>query len=225
VVVVDRDGAGAEAHAGAIGGLAVTADVTRADDWARVVATTTAALGGLDLLHLNAGANSGRQGAPLEDLTDEGLQRALAVNVAGVVLGLRAALPALAAGVGGSVVVTASLAAIRPFPADPVYAAAKTAQVGFVRSVAGELAERGVRINVVCPTATDTPMVSADDRAWLASVGVTPVPPAWIASAVVDAFTVGTTGEVYTAVDATGLRLHEHRQRPAVPRPVAHMDD
>ncbi len=225
VVVVDRDRAGGEARARAVGGLFVPADVTSAPDWARVVEAATASFGGLDLLHLNAGANSGRQGAPLEELTDDGLQRALAVNVAGVVLGLRAALPALAAGAGGSVVVTSSLAAIRPFPSDPVYAAAKTAQVGFVRSIAGELAERGVRINVVCPTATDTPMVSADDRTWLASVGVTPVAPAVIAAAVVDAFTVATTGEVYTAVDDTGLRHHELRGRPAVPRPVAHMDD
>jgi NAD(P)-dependent dehydrogenase (short-subunit alcohol dehydrogenase family) len=124
-------------------------------------------------------------------------------------------------------VVTSSLAAIRPFPSDPVYAAAQAAQVGFVRSVAGELAERGIRVNVVCPTATDTPMVSGPDRAWLATMGVTPIDPAIVAAAVVEAFAVPTTGEVYVVTDARGLRHHELAGRAVVTRaaPVAHMDD
>jgi NAD(P)-dependent dehydrogenase (short-subunit alcohol dehydrogenase family) len=78
------------------------------------------------------------------------------VNVDGVVFGIDAALPALRASGGGSVVVTASLAGLVPMPSDPLYTLTKTAVVGYVRALAEPLAADGVRINALCPGFTDT---------------------------------------------------------------------
>ena len=60
-----------------------------------------------------------------------------------------------------AIVVTASLAGLVPAPQDPLYTLTKHAVVGFVRSVAPQLAERGMRINAVAPGFVDTPLLGA----------------------------------------------------------------
>jgi NAD(P)-dependent dehydrogenase (short-subunit alcohol dehydrogenase family) len=60
---------------------------------------------------------------------------------------------------GGSIVATASLAGLTAVPMDPIYALTKHAVVGFVRSVAPQLASRGIKINALCPGYTDTAIV------------------------------------------------------------------
>ena len=82
-----------------------------------------------------------------------------AVNVDGVVFGLRAALPALRRRGGGAVVVTASLAGLAPAPATPVYALTKAAVVQLVRSMAPPLAVEGVRLTALCPGFVETPLL------------------------------------------------------------------
>lgn len=204
VLVVDRDADAGEAVAGRTGQFFVAADVGRPDDWDRVRAAAEEQLPSVDFLHLNAGVNSGRQGAPLADLTDDRLAQTLAVNLGGVILGVRALAPLLEADGGGSVLATASLAALGPFPADPVYAATKHGVVGFVRSIAYQLGRRGIRINVLCPTATDTPMVNEVDRARLARAGVTLVSAPAMAAAALDCLTDPGTGQVFRCVDHRG---------------------
>ena len=85
-------------------------------------------------------------------------RRAMAVNVDGVVLGVRRLAQVMPA--GGRIVATASLAGLTAMPDDPVYAATKHAVVGFVRSIAPRLAARGISINAVCPGIADTPMIT-----------------------------------------------------------------
>ena len=87
----------------------------------------------------------------------------MAVNVDGVVLGVRRLARVMPA--GGRIVATASLAGLTAMPDDPVYAATKHAVVGFVRSVAPTLAARGISINAVCPGIADTPMLDRRCRA------------------------------------------------------------
>jgi NAD(P)-dependent dehydrogenase (short-subunit alcohol dehydrogenase family) len=89
-------------------------------------------------------------------------RRAVAVNVDGVVLGVRrlaAVMPD-----GGRIVCTASLAGLMEIVDDPIYGATKHAVVGFVRSVAPTLAARGIAINVLCPGIADTPMLAAETK-------------------------------------------------------------
>src|SRR5204862_18659 len=95
--------------------------------------------------------------ADMAALSDEQYRRALGANVDGVVFGIRE-LAARLMPDGGSIVATASLAGLTATPMDPVYALTKHAVVGLVRSVAPQLAERGIRINALCPGFTDTPI-------------------------------------------------------------------
>ena len=123
-------------------------DVTDPDQWD--------AVGPVDVACLNAGVLGGK--ADPAEISLERYRRAMAVNVDGVVLGVRRLAQVMPA--GGRIVATASLAGLTAMPDDPVYAATKHAVVGFVRSVAPALAARGISINAVCPGIADTTMLA-----------------------------------------------------------------
>ena len=127
-------------------------DVSAPDHWERV--------GPVDVACLNAGVVGGPPDPA--DLPLEEYRRAFAVNVDGVVLGVRRLARVMP--VGARIVCTASLAGLTGVPDDPVYAATKHAVVGFVRSVAPALEARGISINAVCPGFADTPMVAGSAR-------------------------------------------------------------
>ncbi|HKP17383.1 MAG TPA: SDR family oxidoreductase [Gaiellaceae bacterium] len=124
-------------------------------------------VGAVDFAFLNAGVATGVEEVPA--LSDEAYRRAVGTNVDGVVFGVRRMARVMAP--GSTIVATASLAGLTPMPFDPVYTLTKHAVVGFVRSVAPQLAERGIRINAVCPGFADTPIVSAELRTWVAEQG------------------------------------------------------
>ena len=118
-------------------GLAATyvpTDVRRREDWARVVETAESRHGGLDLAHLNAGIALGE--SDVTAVPDDEVDRILAINVEGVVLGARAVIPAMRRRGGGSIVATASLAGLIAFSPDPLYTLTKHAVVGLVRATA-----------------------------------------------------------------------------------------
>ncbi len=156
VVVADIDESGARAVAEEIGGLAVRCDVSILADDHAAVAAAVAAFGGVDLVILNAGIDSG---FTLDAFDEAAYRRAMGVNLDGVVFGVAAALPALRARGGGRIVVLASLAGLAPVPMDPVYAANKAAVVNLVRSIGPVLAPAGIVVNALCPGFTDTAIV------------------------------------------------------------------
>lgn len=161
VVVADLDAEAAEKAAAAIaedGGEAthVRCDVTRAEDARGMVEVAVERYGRLDVLFNNAGFTNPPR--PVEETTEEDLDRALAVNVKGVFLCSRAAAPALRDG-GGSIIVTASIMGVRTRPGFTAYAASKAAAIHLARTLALELAEDGIRVNCLAPVATDTPML------------------------------------------------------------------
>jgi NAD(P)-dependent dehydrogenase (short-subunit alcohol dehydrogenase family) len=117
--------------------------------------------GEFDAAFLNAGTDT-RRADPAE-LTDEEWRRIVRANLDGVVYGTRELAARLMPG-GGSIVATASLAGLTGMPGDPAYTATKHAVVGWVRAAAPALAARGVRLNVLCPGFTDTPLVHAGLR-------------------------------------------------------------
>lgn len=150
------DDAGAEVAA-AIGGVYVHCDVRDLPDNEAAVAAAVEHFGGLDLVHLNAGISTGFGIGADFDL--ERYRRAMAINLDGVILGAHAALPALKARGGGSIIATSSMAGLVPVSLDPIYAANKHAVVGFVRSLGELLAPDRIRVNALCPSFAHTAII------------------------------------------------------------------
>jgi NAD(P)-dependent dehydrogenase (short-subunit alcohol dehydrogenase family) len=117
-------------------------------------------VGPVELACLNAGVVTGE--ADLATLSDKAYRRILGANVDGVVFGARRLARVMEP--GGAIVATASLAGLTAMPLDPIYALTKHAVVGFVRSVAPQLAARGIRLNAVAPGIADTPIIGAEAR-------------------------------------------------------------
>jgi meso-butanediol dehydrogenase / (S,S)-butanediol dehydrogenase / diacetyl reductase len=135
--------------------VAIEADVTRDADVKRMISETAKALGGLDLLVCNAGVVSV---SSVEEMTEEAFDLTLAVNVKGVFLCCRAAIPALKARGGGAILNVASIAGKNGYPNMAHYCASKFAVVGFTSSLAKELAPHGIRANAICPGILRTQM-------------------------------------------------------------------
>ena len=147
--------------------------------------------GEFDAAFLNAGITTGE--TDVASLTDEQYVRALRANVDGVVYGTRELASRLMPN-GGSIVATASLAGLTAVPMDPIYALTKHAVVGFVRSVAPQLAQRDIRINALCPGFTDTPIVANEVREVL---DVPLIEPSFVAQAALQALNDGETGRAW----------------------------
>jgi 3-oxoacyl-[acyl-carrier protein] reductase len=130
----------------------------------RAVALAVERSGRLDGIAHNAGVPAS---GDLVDLPLEVFDRTIEVNVRGVLLGLRAAIPALRCntpdGIAGRgrVVVTASTSGIAADPAMWPYNAAKAAAINLARAAALDLAADGITVNVVCPGPTETGMTTA----------------------------------------------------------------
>jgi NAD(P)-dependent dehydrogenase (short-subunit alcohol dehydrogenase family) len=160
-------------------------DVTDTEAWEHI--------GSVDLACLNAGVITGE--SEIAALTDEQYRRAVRVNVDGVVYGVRRLDRVMPK--GSTIVVTASLAGLTAIPDDPIYGLTKHAVVGFVRSVAGQLAERGIRIQAVCPGWADTPLTTNGFRQELQERGFRLLSPEAVADGVWAAYRSEGTGEAW----------------------------
>lgn len=147
VTITDRDATALAAVAARTGAHPVPADVTVEAEVAHAVAEAVRHGGGLDLVFNNAGTE-GPVG-PVEELDLAVLEQVLRVNVIGAVAVLKHALPRLPA--GGVVVQTGSTASVSGAPHLAPYIASKHALLGLTRSVAKEVADRGVRVTAVLP--------------------------------------------------------------------------
>lgn len=188
VVVADINAVGADAVAQEVGGVGVVLDVADPEAWRQLAV----GIGDLDLAVLNAGILTGE--SRLEDLSDAAYQRALSINVGGVVHGVRALAPVLA-GRDAAIAVTASLAGLIGWDADPIYSLTKHAIVGFVRSIAPQLAKDGTRINLVCPGIADTALLPADMKDMLHAANFPILTAPKVAGALVDALLLAETGQ------------------------------
>jgi NAD(P)-dependent dehydrogenase (short-subunit alcohol dehydrogenase family) len=167
-------------------------------------------VGAVDFAFLNAGVATGV--TDVSDLTDELYRRAVGTNVDGVVFGVRRLARVMEP--GSTIVATASLAGLAPMPHDPVYTLTKHAVVGFVRSVAPQLQERGIRANVVCPGFADTPIVPLELRAELAGQGVSLIAPELVAQAVLAAARSSETGQAWIVQPGREPLVYEFRGIP-----------
>lgn len=157
-----------ELAAGGARGLAVGLDVTEPEQVRTALAQVESELGPVDLLINNAGISSS---APLAKITLEEWNRILAVNATGTFLMTQAVLPGMLAAGFGRVVNVASVASRVGAPYIAAYTASKHAVLGLTRSVAAEVAGRGVTINALCPGYVDTPMTRASIENVMAKTG------------------------------------------------------
>jgi len=158
VVVADVQDERGGRLASELGAEYVHADVTREEDVEAAVSHAVDVYGRLDCMFNNAGI-AGAVG-PIESVTVEAFDRTVAVLLRGAFLGVKHAAPVMRAQGGGSIINTASVAAIRTGYGNHVYSAAKAGVVQLTRSVAMELGEDNVRVNCVLPGFIPTPMIA-----------------------------------------------------------------
>jgi 3-oxoacyl-[acyl-carrier protein] reductase len=162
VVVVDLNEAAATKTVEQIekaGGQAVgaRADVARAADNQSVVEQAVARWGRLDIFFANAGVPQWK--TDIEDVDEKTFDQIFAVNVKGVWLGAKYALPIMKKQRRGVFLITSSTSAIRPRPGGQTYASSKGAVTVLAKALALEAAPHGVRVVAIAPVATHTPML------------------------------------------------------------------
>lgn len=132
------------------------ADVTQSADVRAMVEEAVRRFGRLDVLVNNAGIDG--LCVPTPDYPEEEFDRVMAVNCRSVFLGMKFGIPVMLKTGGGSIVNTASTAAINGFAMMPAYCASKGAIVQLTKAAAMEFATRGIRVNAICPGPVRTEM-------------------------------------------------------------------
>jgi NAD(P)-dependent dehydrogenase (short-subunit alcohol dehydrogenase family) len=158
-VVIGDISARRDAVAAEIGAdvLAVGVDVSQSDQVRNLLEQAVARFGALDILCNNAGLDGAL--APLADYDEDEFDRVVAVNLRGVFLGIKHAIP-LMRGKGGAIVNTASIAGSVVMPGMAAYCAAKAGVMQITKVAAVENARDGIRVNTICPGVIRTPMVA-----------------------------------------------------------------
>ncbi len=138
--------------------MPITCDVAKLDSVAQMFATLNTAFGrGPDILVNNAGI---AESAPLSKTDDELWRRHLAINLDGTFYCMRAALPQMMERGWGRIINVASIAGKTGAPYIAAYSASKHGVLGLTRSVALEVASKGITVNAICPGYVDTEMTT-----------------------------------------------------------------
>lgn len=142
-----------------VGGRYVAADVSVEDDVQALMAEAATLTGAIDICINNVGM-SGH--APVEQTDRDHTARVFAVNAIGTLLGMKHVVEYMPA--GGAIVNTASIAGVIGYPTYSAYGASKFAVVGLTRIAAIEYGARGIRVNCVCPSSVNTPMLAVQSN-------------------------------------------------------------
>ena len=161
LVVADIDGAAAARVAGRLPrAVSVEVDVAREPDVIRMVQAAVDSFGGLDVLHNNAtDSRANATDTDIVTLDMDVFDRLVAVNLRGVVMGCKHAIPRMLERGGGSIVNTASIEAFVGRGVRAAYGASKAGVVLLARAIAAQYGARGIRCNVVAPGLVLTPAV------------------------------------------------------------------
>ena len=163
VALLDRNGPGAQAAAGDLEAdgataLAVEVDVSDRESVDAAMAEVRSTLGPIGSLVTSAGIESF---VPFVDITPETWDRIIAVNLTGTFACVQAAVPDMLAAGWGRIVTIASSSAQSGAPRMTHYAASKGGVIALTKSLAVELARKGITANTVSPSLVDTPMARA----------------------------------------------------------------
>ncbi|WP_367916195.1 SDR family NAD(P)-dependent oxidoreductase [Leadbetterella sp. DM7] len=133
----------------------IAADVTRAEDVQKYVQHTVSTFGKIDIFFNNAGIEGVVK--PITEYPEEVFDKVISVNVKGVWLGMKYVIPEM--NDGGSIINTSSVAGLMGFTSMSAYVTSKHAVIGLTRTVAHEVAPRGIRVNSVHPAPVDNRMM------------------------------------------------------------------
>ena len=133
---------------------AVRADVSKLEDLDQLYRIVRESKGGVDIVFANAGFVEHQT---IDVVTPDHFDKTFNINVRGVLFTVQKALPLMRK--GGSIILTASIVAVKGLPAHGVYGATKAAVRSFARTWTAELKNRGIRVNTLSPGATDTPII------------------------------------------------------------------
>jgi NAD(P)-dependent dehydrogenase (short-subunit alcohol dehydrogenase family) len=142
------------------GAVGVQGDAASLADLDRLYARIQADHGRLDVVFANAGVTEAAS-RPLGEIDEAGFDHVFGVNVRGLLFTAQKALPLLST--GGSVILNGSVAGSKGFAGQSLYNASKAAVRSFARSWTSDLKDRGIRVNVVAPSGTETKLM----RTWL----------------------------------------------------------
>jgi NAD(P)-dependent dehydrogenase (short-subunit alcohol dehydrogenase family) len=160
--VFEREGArvvGVDVRDHEVGELALTADLTSEEAVTDLYARVRSELGRVDVLFNNAGI-SPTDDASVLDTSLEAYERVQATNLRSVFLCCKHGIPHLLEGGGGSVINTASFVAVMGSATSQIaYTASKGGVLALSRELGVEFAQRGVRVNALCPGPVDTPLL------------------------------------------------------------------
>ncbi|MDB5968009.1 MAG: hypothetical protein JWQ90_459 [Hydrocarboniphaga sp.] len=156
VAVADIDLAGAEAVAATIrqaGGdaIALPLDALQEESIAAMVKATQAAYGRIDVLHNNVGFTDGRRDNTVLGMDWDYWDTVIQLNLKSTVFAARCVLPLMIENGGGSIINTASMAAVQGMTQPTMYATAKSGLMAFSRSVAVQYGAKGIRCNTIAP--------------------------------------------------------------------------
>lgn len=155
LAITGRDQATLDEVAGITGALARRSDIGSVEDSKRALGEIADQLGGIDVLFINAGIGTF---SPIADVTEELWDHVHQVNLRGCFFAAQAALPLMRD--GGSIVITGSIGSVLAVPGNVIYAAAKAGLRAVARILAVELLDRRIRVNMVSPGPTETPIIN-----------------------------------------------------------------
>jgi NAD(P)-dependent dehydrogenase (short-subunit alcohol dehydrogenase family) len=145
----------AETVAAIPGAQGFRADIADIESGAEAIAAIKAAHGKLDVLFVNAGIGAF---TPAAEVTPAQWDQVHGVNLRGCFFAIQQALPLLAD--GGAIVITGSIGAVAAVPGNVMYASAKAGLRAVARTLAVELVGRQIRVNMVSPGPTETPIIN-----------------------------------------------------------------
>ncbi|MEW6636816.1 MAG: SDR family oxidoreductase [Actinomycetota bacterium] len=162
--VEEIKGAGGEA-------IAVQVDVSREPEVQAMIGRVVEEYGRLDILFNNAGVGYSASGrmkmASVVETPERDWDAILAINLKGVAMGCKHAIPVMEEQGGGAIINNASINALVGLPGADAYTAAKGGVVALSRVLAVEWGPKGIRVNCICPGGVDTPMIApaiSDER-------------------------------------------------------------
>lgn len=134
--------------------MAIKTDVRQSGDMQQLIAEACDRFGGIDVIVNNAGL--GHRAAPMHELSEEDYDLVFDTNTKSIFWSVKYAVPKLIERGGGAIVNVASIGAKRPRPLGAAYNASKGAVATMSRALASELARHKIRVNAVCPLASET---------------------------------------------------------------------